>query len=240
MSEVISIASVGMQNDLSRLDTISQNLANVSTPSYKKQIAVGGAFRSHLDGVVASQNMAAAQLQNTALDFSAGPMRYTGNLLDVAIEGDSFFEVDTPTGPAYTRQGSLRTDLQGRLVGSQQLPLAGVAGAIVLGNGPFTVQANGDVMQGERLAGRLKCVRFDHISGMLPLGNGLYQAGSARIADAQSVDALRVGFQEGSNVNSPQEMVRLTETVRHFESLQKLVQGYDESLEKTIRKLGEF
>ena len=52
--------------------------------------------------------------------------------------------------------------------------------------------------------------------------------------------ALNQGFLEGSNVSSPQEMVRLSETVRHFESMQRIVQGYDESLEKSIRKLGEF
>jgi flagellar basal body rod protein FlgG len=66
-------------------------------------------------------------------------------------------------------------------------------------------------------------------------------AGSAQqVADPKTPSSLRTGFLETSNVSSPQEMVRLTETVRHFESLQRLVQGYDETLEKTIRKLGEF
>jgi flagellar basal body rod protein FlgG len=76
---------------------------------------------------------------------------------------------------------------------------------------------------------------------MVPSGNGLYLAVSAhQVQDVKTPSALRTGFLEDSNVSSPQEMVRLTETVRHFESLQRLVQGYDDTLEKTIRKLGEF
>jgi flagellar basal body rod protein FlgG len=91
------------------------------------------------------------------------------------------------------------------------------------------------------VAGRLKLVQFDRAEGMVPSGNGIYLAGSAQqVSDTKMPSALRTGFLEGSNVSSPQEMVRLTETVRHFESLQRLVQGYDETLEKTIRKLGEF
>jgi flagellar basal-body rod protein FlgF len=60
------------------------------------------------------------------------------------------------------------------------------------------------------------------------------------VPEAKTPSTLRAGFLESSYLSSPQEMVRLTETVRHFESLQRLVQGYDETLEKSMRKLGEF
>jgi flagellar basal body rod protein FlgG len=60
------------------------------------------------------------------------------------------------------------------------------------------------------------------------------------MAEPRSSEPLRSGFLENSNVSSPQEMVRLNETVRHFEALQRIVQGHDESLENAIRKLGDF
>jgi flagellar basal body rod protein FlgG len=158
----------------------------------------------------------------------------------VAIEGQSFFEVNTPSGPAYTRQGALKTDVQGRLVGAHGMPMMGEGGEISLTGEGFRIAANGDVVQGERVMGRLKRVLFEHAERLLPQGDGLYLQGAAVVTDQRGSDPLRPGFQESSNVSSPQEMVRLNETVRHFEALQRIVQGQDESLENAIRKLGDF
>lgn len=240
MMDLITIASVGMQSDQAKMDGISHNIANVLTPGYKRQVSVTPTFQAQMLGAQAERAAQAAPAQRISIDPSAGPMRHTGNTQDVAIEGDSFFEVNTPAGPAFTRQGSLRVDVQGRLVGTHGFPVLGNGGEIVLANTPFTIAVNGDVLQDGRVAGQLKRVRFESASAMTPLGNGLYQQGGARVADPVQKDPLRIGFQEGSNVSSPQEMVRMTETVRHFEALSKIVQGYDESLEKTIRKLGDF
>jgi flagellar basal-body rod protein FlgF len=248
--DVTAIASIGMQGDLARLESISHNTANVLTPGFKRQIAITSGFAVQLQQGAqqdvrrnAPFAMPAGALVpvRTMIDPSSGSLRHTGDYQDVAIEGPAFFEVSTPTGPAYTKAGSLHIDVQGRLVNLQNLPIMGIGGEIRLTNTPFTIAANGDVQQDGRVVGRLKLVQFDHAEGMSPSGNGIYLAGSAQqTQDAKTPSTLRTGFLEGSNVSSPQEMVRLTETVRHFESLQRLVQGYDETLEKTIRKLGEF
>lgn len=242
--DLITVAGVAMQNDQLRLESISQNVANVLTPGYKKQTVITSAFSSQLTAAVAGRDArltgvpgAAARL---SIDPASGSLRPSGNSQDVAIEGDSFFEVNTPAGPAYTRQGALRADLQGHLVANHGMPVMGEGGEISLTSAPFTIAPNGDVTQGERLAGRLKRVRFEHANALQAQGNGLYSQGGATLKDAHSNDPVRSGFQESSNVSSPQEMVRLTETVRHYEALQKIVQGYDESLEKAIRKLGDF
>lgn len=243
--DLMTIASIGMQNDLLRLEGISQNLANVLTPGYKRQVTTGASFQVQLNTALGQPQAlalsgASAKAAHVSLDTSMGALKYTGSKQDVAIEGDSFFEVVSPNGLAYTRQGSMHVDVFGRLVSAAGLPLMGVGGEITLTGAPFSIAANGDVQQGDRIAGRLKRVKFENASDLVPLGNGIYDAGNAKMLDKQSTEPLRVGFQENSNVSSPQEMVRLTETVRHFESLQKIVQGYDDSLEKVIRKLGEF
>jgi flagellar basal-body rod protein FlgF len=240
-----TIAAVGMQDDLARLATVSHNLANVTTPGYKKQVALEGAFGLQLAALLGTTGggnnaLPAPAAAMLSIDASAGPLRPGANRHEVAIEGDSFFELAGPQGPAFTRQGALRVDLKGVLVGSQGLPMMGSGGAISLLNEPFTVTPKGEIEQGGRVAGQLRRVRFDRPGALVPMGDGMYAQGAARVLDAHGADPVRAGFQESSNVNSPREMVRLTEIVRHFESLQKIVQGHDDSLEKTIRKLGEF
>jgi flagellar basal-body rod protein FlgF len=242
--DVMAIASIGMQADLARMESISQNTANALTPGFKRQVSVTPAFAVE---VAAAEN--ARQLRilpqavpsiSVSLDPATGSMRPTGNAQDVAIEGPAFFEVITPAGPAFTKLGNLRADAQGRLVTGQDVPLMGAGGEIRVTNSPFSVAANGELTQDGRVIGRLKMVTFSHPQLLVSAGAGMYQAGAAQPQDARGAATLRAGFLEGSNVSTPQEMVRLTETVRHFESLQKLVQGYDDTLEKTIRKLGEF
>lgn len=236
--DVMAIAGGGMQQDLLRMETISQNLANVLTPGYKKQVLSGHSFAQQVSGGLAGV-AASTSTSTRTIDASAGTVRYTGLALDVAVVGGEFFEVAGPDGPAYTRQGSFHTDVRGRLVTAQGMPVIGMNGEILV-TGPFIIDANGDIRQDGRVAGRLKMVGFSNPGALEPAGAGLYRQGAATLAEQGVAPAVRIGYQENSNVSSPQEMVRLTETVRHFEALQKIMQGYDETLEKTIRKLGEF
>lgn len=242
--DALAIASIGMQADLARMESISQNAANSLTPAYKRQVATTPSFDVQ---VANAQNARMAQVRfqaappiNLAIDPGTGAMRPTGNAQDVAIEGAAFFEVQTPAGPAYTKLGNLRADVQGRLVVGSNLPVMGTGGEIRVANTPFSIASNGDISQDGRIVGRLKLVAFEQPGQLQAAGAGLYLAGEAKVQDAAAGTALRTGFLEGSNVNTPHEMVRMTETVRHFEALQKLVQGYDGMLENSIRKLGEF
>jgi len=234
----MAISASGMQHDLLRMETISQNLANVRTPGYKKQIAVGAPFAQQVDAAMAQPANERAPVLLT-IDPSAATLRYTGNVQDAAIEGSEFFEVAGPNGVAFTRQSGFHTDARGRLVGAQGWPVMGRGGEITL-TGAYVIDANGDVRQGDQVVGRLNLTRFENPADLIPLGGGLYRQGAAKVVDGGASAKIRLGYEENSNVNSAQEMVRLTETVRHFESLQKIIQGYDDSLEKTIRKLGEF
>jgi len=243
--DVTAIAASGMQQDLRQVDSISQNMANVLTPGYKRQVLMGKDFSQHVNlGLAAApasaiSGYASDVLPQLRIDASAGTLRYTGNAQDLAIDGMAFFEIATQDGPAYTRQGSLHTDARGRLVTAGGIPVMGAGGEIIA-NGPFSVDANGDVRQGDRVLTRLKLVSFANPEALLPLGGGAYAQGGARMAELDVAPSVRSGYQENSNVNTSQEMVRLSETMRHFEALQRVIQGYDESLEKTIRKLGEF
>jgi flagellar basal-body rod protein FlgF len=242
--DIMAIASAGMQGDLARMESISHNVANVLTPGFKRQVSLNTGFAIHLQGATTLVADSAPSLVERSpavvLDVSSGVMRYSGNPQDVVIEGNSFFEVASAAGTAYTKRGNLRADVQGRLVVGNGQPVMGQGGEIHVNNAPFSVRANGDIEQDGRVLGRLKMIDFAHPESLAPAGDGSYLTGAAQPQEARSPVSLRIGFLEGANVSSPQEMVRLTETVRHFESLQKVVQGYDDLLEKTIRKLGDF
>ncbi|QJD99495.1 flagellar hook-basal body protein [Massilia forsythiae] len=230
---IIDIVAAGMREDNNRLSIVSSNLANVLTPGYKRQIAA-----ERFDATLAALG-APSSSHSIQIDSSAGALRATGNAADIAIEGDAWFEFDTAAGPRYSRGGMLHVDTAGRLVNAQGAPIV-TSGGAVLTSAAFRIDPNGDIVQGGRVTGRVKLVSFDHPERLQPAGAGLYDATGLQ-ASTQTLDSrVRSGFMEASNVNSPQEMVRLSETVRHFESLQRAVQGYDEALGSAIRKLGEF
>lgn len=241
--DALTIAAISMQNDLRRLEGISQNLANVMTPAYKRSIPVDRGFATLMQADTITGNAGvpgAGGSGASVIDAGPGTLRATGNPLDLAIEGNGYFELATEGGSAYTRQGNLAVDPRGRLCNGAGQALLGSGGEIHVGSAPFSIDQHGVIRQGGQNIGQLKLVTFTNAQALLPLGNGLMAQGGATIADSAAPAKVRTGYLENSNVSSPQEMIRLSETVRHFESLQRVVQGYDDVFQKAVNKLGDF
>jgi flagellar basal body rod protein FlgG len=236
------MASIGLRDDLSRSASISHNLANALTPGFKATRVLPAAFTLELSLNAADPASALVPpgAPTTSINALPGSLRPTSVASDVAIEGDSWFELGGRDGSAYTKVGRLTVGRDGTLLGPGNLPIMGEGGTIHLDAAPFSVNAKGEVIQNDVRVGTLRRIRIEHADTMVAAGDGVYLPGAARVVDARATDAVRSGVLEASNVDSAGEMVRLTETVRHFESLQKIVQGYDATLEATIRKLGEF
>lgn len=242
MADALAIAARSMADDMLRLNSISHNLANATTAGYKREMMVSRPFVDYLMTAAARGSAALAVSlpePQVLLDHSAGSFQYTGNTLDVAVEGDGFFELTSENGPVYTRQGNFRLDGLGRLVSSGGLVVTGTGGEIrVMGAQP-RIDSEGRVWDGDVLAGQLRLVRFEQPQTLVAVGGGGYVAGVQQ-AELWPYARVRQGYLEASNVATTREMVRLIETMRHFESNQKVIQGYDEMLERTIRTLGEF
>jgi flagellar basal body rod protein FlgG len=236
------IAAVGLRDDMSRTASISHNLANVLTPGFKatRFISAGFSLQLSLNAAGMSSTFAQAGSPMTSINAQPGSLRVTSVAQDVAIEGDSWFELGGSDGSAYTKAGRLSVGRNGTLLGPGNLPIMGEGGPIHVDDAPFSISAGGDVLQNGASVGILRRVRLERANTMVAIGDGVYLPGSAHVSDTRAADPVRSGVLEASNVDSAGEMVRLTETVRHFESLQKIVQGYDATLEATIRKLGEF
>ena len=131
MSEGIQLAEIAMINDMARLQVISHNLANVSTAGYRRDGAAAVLFDQQLQ--VMHENAASIPFDaltpriETHTVHEQGTLRFSGGPLDLAIESDSFFAIQTPDGEAYSRQGSFQLDSEGQLVTAAGWPVLSTA-----------------------------------------------------------------------------------------------------------------
>jgi flagellar basal-body rod protein FlgG len=176
----------------------------------------------------------------TVTDHSAGALKYSANPLDIALDGDGYFVVAAPWGEALTRQGNLSLDGEGRLVTAGGYPLLGTAGEIKLSNATPRIDQQGNVYDGTNLLGQLRVVQVADPASLERVGGGLFAAGAAGDLTEGVNQRVRQGYTEASNVTSMHEMIKMIETMRHFEASQKLARGYDDMLDRAINVLGEL
>jgi flagellar basal-body rod protein FlgG len=258
MHEILNIALHGMQQDMLRLNHVGMNLTNATTPGYQRQVVAlrpyqgvtlgGGTLVPNLsfEATLALQQQsqiypdAGNATARVVTDSRPGTLKATGQPLDVALTAPGYFEVTTPDGPAYTRAGQFQLDARGRMVNALGYPVMGVSGEIVLNTPNPVIEPNGQIRENNRQIAQLKIVQFEEPSSIERLGDGLVTSAGATRTLADSDVQLRQGFVENANVSSMHEMVQLIEVMRHFESMQRMAQGYDDMLGSSIRKLGDL
>ncbi|WP_295851871.1 flagellar basal-body rod protein FlgG [uncultured Xylophilus sp.] len=250
------ISKTGMEAQQTQLDIISNNLANVSTNGFKRATAVfEDLMYQNLRQVGANsteQNQLPTGLQvglgvrtvATSRSFAQGSLQQSGNVLDVAIKGNGFFQVTMPDGTlGYTRDGSFQVDAQGRLVTSNGLPIAN--GVTVPPNAQsITISAEGAVavvLPGNvapQQIGTIALTNFVNPAGLEPRGQNLYSETAASgqpqggTPGTNGLGSLSQGFVETSNVNVVQELVTMIQTQRAYEMNSKAVQTSDQMLQK--------
>jgi flagellar basal body rod protein FlgG len=209
----------------SRLEAITSNLANVSTPAYKRRTSVTHAF------VVAGADGRQRDFEaRTRIDFSQGPLQRTGNPLDVALLGDGFFAVDGPQGEIYTRAGSFRLDAEGNLLTPESFPVSWETrgGALDPIGDTVRIDEAGTVFQGEVEVGQLKIVAFEAIDKLQPVHAGYYEA-PANIRRTPADTEVHQYALEGANTSAVDELVSLITVQRAFESAANLLRTIDQS-----------
>lgn len=214
--------------------TITNNLANASTPGFKRQ---AGAFASVLHGYLAGETPGVEQ--HTSLDLAQGTFSQTGNSLDLAIDGEGFFVVETPDGPMYTRCGTMQISATGRLVDSAGNGFAGDGGAIILPPAvtaeQVAVAADGTVSAGGQTLGRLRIVNFEGPDDIEAVSGTMFRAVEGSTPTASTDHAVRQGFRETSNVNVVKELVDLITVTRMYEANYKALKRSGESKEQLLR-----
>ena len=229
---------------MKRMDIISNNLANINTPGYKKD-------RMTFEGMLAGASTPLAvptsktadpllQKENVYIDYSAGSVSQTGNALDVAINGDGFFTVSTPNGTAYTRQGNFRLAADGTLVTIDGFPVLGQGGEIQIKGSNVVINAKGEITVDGAAAGTLNLVDFPKPYNLTKTGSALFVPSDPQATPQAAKAAIQQGQLEGANVDSVGEMVQMIETNRYFDACQKVILGYDELAGKAANDLGKL
>jgi len=238
----IYTAASGMLAESARTDTIANNLANVNTAGYKKDVAITKDFASMLiyrinDGA-AAPSIGSLGVGEIATIHSTGMMRQTGNALDLAIDGNGYFAVQTPAGVRYTKNGTFTKNAQGQIVTQDGNPVMGTAGPITVNNAAsnLTVSPDGRVMLDGVEAGQLSIVEFANEKQLLKEGDSLYNANGAQASPSGS--RVEQGMLEQSNVNVVAEMVNLITGYRAYEVNAKTVQAHDQLLDKAVNEVG--
>lgn len=255
-------AASGMNAQQKRLDAISNNLANVDTTSYKRDVTVSKNFpelllrRMEDDGVYknpfGSADMApiigkiglGVELNELFTDFNQGSFKPTGGDADFALEGKGFFAVETPYGERYTRNGNFTVGVEGFLMTKEGYPVLGENGRLFLQDTKFTVNKNGEVWvrpisntdADPVLLDRLRLVTFENDRFITKQGSSLFKdsavSGPALPAEGNERPKITQGYIEASNVNVVNEMVQMIEVNRAYEANQKTIQAEDTMMSK--------
>ncbi len=208
-----------------RFETISNNLANLNTNAFRKDI------------ISFSQTLSMNYVSVT--DFTPGPVRHTGNDLDVALEGQGFFKVQTPKGIRYTRDGAFTLNAQGVLVTRTGDVVLGENGPITIAGGKMTITNDGQVVVDGTPVDKLMLVEFKRPQFLRKEGRSYYfHQGEENEVLAAAETSVKQSYLEGSNVNPTTEMIKMLEAFRSFESAQKAIQTIDEITSKMINDQG--
>lgn len=226
-----------------RLDMISNNLANINTPGYKKdKMSFEGLLAGPADPPNVPQGLTAdpiMQKENVYIDYSNGQTSQSSNPLDFAIEGDGFFAITTPQGTAYTRQGNFRTSANGTLVTIDGYPVQGSGGAAIRIQGnQIDVDSKGVVSVDGTPSGTISVVDFPKPYTLTKVGNAQFIPSDPQAQPQAGQAQVLQGYLEGSNVDSISEMVQLIETNRFFEACSKAIKGFDDLTSKAANELG--
>jgi len=250
-------AATGMEAQQLNLNTIANNLANVNTPGFKRskiefqdllyQKPTRAAGTDSGGGNIVPSGAEVGngtRVAATSKVFTQGQLTNTGEKLDLAIQGDGFFEVQKPDGTiGYTRDGSFKLNAQGVVVTTDGLPVLSGFQSIPAGS-DISVAENGQVTVTSASGStsfRLTLTRFANPTGLRSLGGNLYEetaaSGTPEVGQPSenSYGSIMQGYIEGSNVNIVEEMVALIVAQRAYEINSKSVQTSDEMLQNVAQ-----
>ncbi|ASQ29503.1 flagellar basal-body rod protein FlgF [Borrelia miyamotoi] len=278
----IYTAASGMVAQRHRLDVIANNLANIDLTGYKKDLSVQKAFPEMLikrvndDGLykfpkgyletapVVGKIGTGVEENEIYTSFEQGPLKITGNPLDLALTNEGFFVVQTPEGSRYTRNGSFTLGKEGILVTKDGYPVIGEKGYIHLKHNNFKITDQGQIFhntifeenpkrlvsehenswENYELLDNLKIVNFEKPRFLKKQGSSLWNSteisGKAKDIAINSRPKIETGALEGSNVNAINEMVSMITVNRAYEANQKIIQTEDSLLGKLINEIGKF
>ena len=235
LGRLYTIGYSGLQARQAEIAALTENLANVNTPGFKQREL---SFQATLGVEEDRQVRRGVELGAAVADFSQGPVQPTGEMWDLAIDGQGMFRLQLPDGQTgYSRLGTFRLDGQGHLINEQGLYLvppitipANVESVSIDARGSISVTEQGT----PRVLGRLQLARFANPEGLIEQGNGIYlpsAASGVAILGAPTENGfgqIISGALEMSNVDTPQQMVNLLRVQRSYSLTLRALQISDQ------------
>lgn len=220
-----------------RMETIANNVANASTPGFRREEIKFEAMLSNS----ASESVAFASPGDTFIKRDPGQMTRTGNPLDVAVQGDAWFALQTPSGVVYTRDGRMQMSPEGELHSVDGYPILDAGGAPIQVNpngGQIQIASDGMIMQNELQYGAIGLFTIDPKAKLSRFENS---AVVPDIPGAPTLDFNKVGVVqghiEGSNVNPMWEMSQLIMASRSYDAVSQSINQSEDSLREAIKSL---
>jgi flagellar basal-body rod protein FlgF len=234
------VAAEGMAARQKAQDVLAMNLANVNTTGFKADRPVFETalqrtlYRVERTGSTPIGTLSAGTLLTTTYtDLQPGPLMRTGNPLDVAIEGEGYFAVQTPAGIRYTRNGAFSLNAEGILITRESFPVLGTQGVIRLPHSAtLEIGEDGSLRIDGKVVDRLQIVQ----GTMRKDTNGWLVGNATPVATPR----LITGMLEGANVNIVREMVEMIEYLRAYETHQRVIQAQDETLGRAINEIARI
>ncbi len=226
------------------LDVVANNLANLGTTGFKgestlfQQFLAGRAREHNFQGADQRVNMVIDRATRT--DFSQGGFEFTSSTLDLAIDGEGMFVVQTPQGERYTRNGSFTTSATGELITTGGHPVLGEGGPIQFDptDTDINIAKDGTISTRNGERGRVRLVRFENEAQLSKQGENLFSSTAQPLAVEPRTRVVQ-GAIEKSNVRPIVEISRMIEVTRAYTNLSTLMNKTDELRRSAIERLAE-
>jgi flagellar basal-body rod protein FlgG len=228
--EPIYVLASGGKRALEQLDTITNNLSNVDTPGFKKLILKEMSQKIVDNPGQTKELFVFPRFEGTPVVLSQGMLRKTDNPLDVAIDGDGFFQIRFKNQIMLTRNGHFKLDKDGTLVDVNSNPVLDTNGNTIKlnPNQNITITQDGSIYQNNQLVGKLSVVNYESVK---PLGESYYiPDGKQKNSDYK----IQQGFLENANVNPIESMVELINAQRRMEMYGNLMKSLDNLEQKSV------
>lgn len=219
-----------------RMEITANNLANMNTPGFKAQSVLSlDHISSPRDGGILHQVMDYASYRNLA----QGALTQTHNKLDLSIQGEGYFKVQTPQGPRYTRDGGFALNADREIVTKSGYPLLNDSNSAMVVPPEathITVTPGGIISTELGDIGKIRVVTFSQEQDMVEAGENLYDASQLQERPVANLQVVQ-GMIEGSNVNPILEMNKMIEISRMYQAAQRILQNDHERIRGAIQKL---
>lgn len=247
-------AYTGMLAQQQKMDTVSNNLANVNTTGYKKDAALFESFKEvYMVKINDPEQPGVHKIGSASLgvkvgevytDYGQGALLQTDDPLNIALDGSGMFAIgmydkEGNLTEKYTRDGSFGMNASGQLVTKDGFFLLGEDGPITVPNNQVRITEKGFIFDGTNEVNKIKVVDFENSNTLKKITGGFYETTEPTTLKDFSGTFVQ-GYVEGSNASSIEEMINMINVMRTYETNQKVVSTYDETMGKAVSEIGRL